>query len=337
MARALRIQYPGAYYHVTCRGNERKEIFRDSTDRQVFLEKLSYSLDIYNVSLLAYALMTNHFHILLTTPDGNLSEFMRHFNITYTSAFNRRHNRVGHLYQGRYKAFLIDADNYLLEVSRYIHLNPIRTKAHSKRPAKDKWTALLDNEFTSLPSYLSLKKRKHFIDYAIVLAQMGGDNREGRRRYRRFIGKGVEEEINSPLELGKGNGIVGKKDFVERIKAGFVSNFLPKREQPSLRELRKAFQPEELIEQFLHLTGKEKNEICRKGKNSVERAILMDFLYRFCKIPQPQIGRLVGGIDYSSVSQARKRLHNRIARDRNLRKAYSELTSQLIDLSRAKI
>lgn len=337
MARALRIQYPGAYYHVTCRGNEKKEIFLDSTDRQVFLEKLSYSLNIYNVSLLAYTLMMNHFHILLTTPDGNLSEFMRHFNITYTSAFNRRHDRVGHLYQGRYKAFLIDADNYLLEVSRYIHLNPIKTKTYSKKPAKDKWSTLLDNEFSSLPGYLSLRKRKHFIDYAIVLSQMGGDNRDGRGRYRRFIGRGVEEDTNSPLELGKGNGIVGERGFVEQIKARFVSNSLPKREQPSLRELGKAFQPEELIDQFLRLTGKEKKEICRRGKNSVERAMLMDFLYRFCQISQPQIGRLVGGIDYSSVSQARRRLHNRIARDSELRKAYSELTSQMIDLSRPKI
>ena len=103
--RPLRIQYPGAYYHVTCRGNERRKIFLDAQDHKIFLEKLSRSLDIYNVSLLTYVCMQNHFHLLVTTPDGNLSEVMRHFNISYTSAFNRRHSRVGHLYQGRYKAF----------------------------------------------------------------------------------------------------------------------------------------------------------------------------------------------------------------------------------------
>jgi len=111
MARPLRIQFPGAFYHITCRGNERKAIFSDQTDQNAFLEKLSLSLDIFNVSLLAYVMMPNHFHLLLTTPEGNLSEFMRHFNISYTSAFNRRHKRVGHLYQGRYKAFVIQADN----------------------------------------------------------------------------------------------------------------------------------------------------------------------------------------------------------------------------------
>jgi putative transposase len=142
MARPLRIQYPGAYYHVTCRGNERREIFVDATDQQIYLERLSTSLETYNVVLLAYVCMTNHFHVLVSTPEGNLAEFMRHFNISYTSAFNNRHNRVGHLYQGRYKSFLIDADSYLLEVSRYIHLNPVRIAASGRISVEKKWDVL---------------------------------------------------------------------------------------------------------------------------------------------------------------------------------------------------
>ena len=104
MARALRILIPGAHYHVTCRGNERKAIFRDDSDREAFLEKLRGSLAIYQVELHAYVLMSNHFHLMVSTPRGNLSEFMRHFNVSYTSVYNRRHKRVGHLYQERYKA-----------------------------------------------------------------------------------------------------------------------------------------------------------------------------------------------------------------------------------------
>ena len=103
MARALRIQLAGSFYHVTCRGNERKSIYRDDTDRQTFLTKLQDSLRIYQVELHAYVLMDNHFHLLVRTRRANLSEFMRHFNISYTSAFNRRHHRVGHLYQGATK------------------------------------------------------------------------------------------------------------------------------------------------------------------------------------------------------------------------------------------
>src|SRR5512140_10640 len=102
MVRPLRIQYPGAVYHVTCRGNEWRDIFQDDKDRRKFVAILSRSLETYSVELYAYVLMSNHFHLLVATPLGNLGEFMRHFNITYTGTFNRCHRRVGHLYQGRY-------------------------------------------------------------------------------------------------------------------------------------------------------------------------------------------------------------------------------------------
>ena len=145
--------------------------------------------------------------MLITTPAGNLSEFMRHFSISYTSAFNRRHLRVGHLYQGRYKAFLIDADNYLLAVSRYIHLNPIRTEAFLNKTNKEKWDALLQYGTSSLSGYFSVRKRPDFVNYSTVLDYIGGDNPKGRQGYRQFMRMGIEEEVESPLELGKGNGI----------------------------------------------------------------------------------------------------------------------------------
>jgi len=337
MARPLRIQYPGAYYHVTCRGNERRRIFYDEEDYSVFIEKLDLSLEIYNVVLLVYICMPNHFHLLLTTPEGNLSEFMRHFNISYTSAFNRRHRRVGHLYQGRYKAYLIDADNYLLEVSRYIHLNPVRTKALSKRPFNEKWKALLKYSWSSLPGYLSVRKRKKFINYKTILDYMGGDNRRGREEYRRFLRGGIGRETESPLEVGKGHGIIGKADFIGWIKEKFLSKETSKREQPALRELEKEYRPEELIKHYASLTGKRKEDICRRSKRSTERAMLMELLYRFCKISQPEIGRLVGGIDYSAVSQARRRLRSRMEREPELRKRFDKLSDRLQQVSRGKI
>lgn len=342
MARPLRIQYPGAFYHVTCRGNERRQIFLGAHDYKVFLEKLSLSLDIYNVSLMAYVCMPNHFHLLVTTPDGNLSEFMRHLNISYTSAFNRIHRRVGHLYQGRYKAFLIDADNYLLEVSRYIHLNPIRgkafsKKAFSKKPAKKKWEALSGYKTSTLPGYLYVRKRTDLVDYKTILDYMGGDSRKGRDTYRRFIRRGVERGIENPLELGKGHGIVGETDFVEWIREKFLSKKASKRELPALRQLRKRFKPNELIENLARLTKKDKRDICQRGKNVLERSMLMELLYRFCDITQPEIGRLVGGIDYSAVSQARKRLHIRMEQEPKLKKRFNKLSNQLLRLSRTKI
>ncbi|MCD4775836.1 MAG: transposase [Candidatus Aegiribacteria sp.] len=337
MVRSLRIQYPGAYYHVTCRGNERKLIFADAQDQKALLEKLSLSLEIYNVSLLTYVCMPNHFHLLVTTPDGNLSEFMRHFNISYTSSFNRRHDRVGHLYQGRYKAFLIDSDNYLLSVSRYIHLNPIRIKAYAEKSIDEKRGILLNYEASSFSGYLSVLKRRDFVNYSNVLDYIGGDNRKGRQEYQKFVESGIDQDTENPLESGKGIGIVGGADFVQSIKERFLNMKASEREQPALKELRKELKPEELINRFTKLINKSRDDICQRGKRSLERSMLMELLYRFCRITQPEIGRLLGGIDYSSVSQARKRLHIKLENEPQLKKRFEKLSDQLIQMSRGKI
>ncbi len=130
---------------------------------------------------------------------------------------------------------------------------------------------------------------------------------------------------------------MGETDFVDWIKEGFLRGDRSKREQPALRQLRKAFEPEELIEHFVHLTDMDKEEVCKRGKNSFERAMLMEFLYRFCQITQPQIGRLVGGIETSAVSRARKRWQAKLQRQLHHQKIYNELKDQLTELSRIKI
>ncbi|MEW6682133.1 MAG: transposase [Nitrospirota bacterium] len=128
MARPLRVQYPGALYHVTARGNERKAIFRTDADREQFLAVLAQAVARYRLRLHAYVLMDNHYHLLLETEEANLSLALRHLNGVYTGYFNRAYDRVGHLFQGRFKAIVVDKTSYLLELSRYIHLNPVRIR-----------------------------------------------------------------------------------------------------------------------------------------------------------------------------------------------------------------
>ena len=336
MARPLRIEYPGAFYHVTCRGNDRQNIYRDEEDNELFLERLGESLDVYNVSLLSYVCMTNHFHLLVTTPDGNLSNFMRHFNIGYTASFNRRHKRSGHLYQGRYKSFLIDADTYLKEVSRYIHLNPVRLKKCAKLDSKEKVELLKKSRYNSLAGYTSLKKREPFLNYSTILDYFGGDTEEGRRRYRQFVNNGLGDILDSPLDSGRGTGIVGSDSFVETIRDTYLTKLDQKgtREQPELKEVKKKFKPEELICHYCRITENEQDVVCSKGKNSTDRAILMELLYRYCKITQPEIGQLMGGIDYSSVSVSRKRLREKMEKERQLKERFDNIDSEM---SRIKI
>lgn len=126
MGRPLRIQYPGASYHITSRGNEKREIFRSNGDRGKFLSYLKSAHERYGGMIHVYCLMNNHYHLLLETPRGNLSQILHHINGAYTIYFNIKRRRSGHLFQGRYKAILLEKDAYCQELSRYIHLNPAR-------------------------------------------------------------------------------------------------------------------------------------------------------------------------------------------------------------------
>lgn len=324
MARPLRIQYPGAVYHVTCRGNERREIFRDDKDRKTFLEILSQSIEIYNIRLYSYILMSNHFHLLIETPLGNLGEFMRHFNITYTSHFNRRHKRVGHLYQGRYKSIVVDKDEYLSVLSRYIHLNPIRTKQVKGKAGEEKIEILMNYNWSSLPGYITKGKKEKIIDYEKVLDEYGGDNAKGRKAYE----KRIKEDIAQGLEIRDkiiGQSIIGGEEFIEWIKEKFIKGERD-RECPPLRDLQRYRAKEEIMRVITKETGKSFEEIKAEGRNL--RQIAMDILYRIGSIKGVEIGKMFG-VDYSTVSQGRKRLREKMQKDKKLRELVARIEQNL--------
>ena len=149
MARQLRLEYEGAFYHITSRGNERKRVYFSRYDYDKFKEYLGEAQDKYGFRLHCYVLMTNHYHLLIETPNGNISKVMHYVNGAYTNYVNRKRNRSWHLFQGRYKAILIDHDNYLLELSRYLHLNPVRANIVAKPQ---------EYRQSSYKSYISRKK-----------------------------------------------------------------------------------------------------------------------------------------------------------------------------------
>jgi REP element-mobilizing transposase RayT len=324
MARALRILIPGAYYHVTCRGNERKAIFRDDTDRADFLEKLQGSLAIYQVELHAYVLMSNHFHLMVSTPRGNLSEFMRHFNVSYTSAYNRRHKRVGHLYQGRYKAILIDKDSYLLELSRYVHLNPVRIRPHQGKPIQEQIHELEHYRWSSLQGYVDPKKKQSWVRYDSVLGQIG----ESRKKYREFVVEGMRGGYSTPWEGVTGQVVLGEKDFVERVKRR-IDKKGSKREQPAIGQLQ-AKSPEAVLSEVARYFGVEEKRLTgRRTGCRDERAVAMELIYRYGRISQAEIGKVFGGLDYTAVSRERKRLRERMEQENGLSKAVSGIEMRL--------
>ena len=329
MSRALRVQYEGAYYHVACRGNERRNIFRDNTDRVVFLSCLERSAEIYDVRVLCYVLMDNHFHLLIQTLKANLSEFMRHFNISYTGAFNRRHKRVGHLYQGRYHAILVEKDSYLMEVSRYLHLNPVRVKTIVAKSPEEKKGLLSKFLWSSYRGYVSSRRRPSFLDCSDVLDYFGGDDVKGRRQYAIFVKEGIGAEVENPFEEVVGQLVLGGEEFVERIKERFLSQEQKDRETPALRSIPASKNPAQVIDAAAGILGLAPNRLIARGKATVERGLVMELLYRHCGMTQPQIGQLMGDIYYSTVSRSRKKFLERLKEDEHLRTTFCEITSTL--------
>jgi REP-associated tyrosine transposase len=308
MARPLRINYPGAFYHVTCRGNERRPIYRDRTDYQSFLGHLQNSLETYGVLLHAYVLMTNHFHLMIETPRGNLSEFMRHLNVTYTGYFNRQHRRVGHLFQGRFKAILVDGDSYLLELSRYVHLNPVRLRKYGNHSWKERLRVLGSYPWSSLMGYLQEGKREPFVAYERVLEYVGGETEKGRQAYGQFVEEGIRSGVVRPWEKTIGQVILGSEGFVEKLRSqvGFKGD----RERPSVRALQR-LSPERVVRKISQVVGWSEEALCRRG-GGWERALVMDCLYRYSGLKQREIGDRMGGVGYSRVSRARKEIREAV-------------------------
>lgn len=328
MSRPLRIDYPDAYYHVTCRGNERRAIFKDDQDRSVFLEKLQSSLSIYGVRLHCYVLMDNHFHLVVETPKGNLSEFMRHFNVSYTGFYNRRHRRVGHLYQGRFKAILVEADSYLLELSCYVHLNPVRVGAMRREGAKGRLKHLGRYRWSSLEGYLSYGKRRSWVLYDQVLSYVGGS----RRRYGRFVEEGLWLGYRTPWDDLRGQVILGEEGFWERVKGKWLRDEGARKdkERPSLRLLEKIGPEEALRKVAGYFKLKPQELIKKRSGHRDQRGLLMEVMYRFCGLKQREIGRELGGIGYTQVSHERGRIREKMERDSKVRRWDKEVESLLI-------
>ena len=215
MARPLRIEFPGAVYHVTSRGDRREPIFDDDEDRLNLLSVVAHTMRRFDASLLAFCLMDNHYHFVIHTRMANLSQLMRQLNGVYTQTYNRRHHKVGHLFQGRFKGILVDCDAYLLEVCRYVDLNPVRARL-VRDPGKWRWS--------SYAAHIGEKAAPAWLDTAAVHSYLLGreaktaaDQRKAGLHYAAHVaaGKGIklwDAALVQQIYLGD-------PDFVERMQA----------------------------------------------------------------------------------------------------------------------
>jgi REP element-mobilizing transposase RayT len=308
MGRPLRIEYPGAHYHVTSRGNERKDVFKSQKDREQFLQYLESAVSRYDAVIHAYCLMSNHYHLLLETPSGNLSKIMQHINGAYTNYFNMKRKRNGHLFQGRYKAIVIEADEYAQELSRYIHLNPVRANMVAN-PEEYRWSSYLD--------YISARKRPEWLETSFILDYFGkGEDRF--RKYRGFVEELLGSEYESPLDGVVASTILGSESFVCELTDKHIDGKQNDRELPAARKL--------ISKPSLQAIHKAVEEIFEGSKLTKNGTIYL--CHKYSGAGLKEIGAMFGTKE-SAVSQTSRRFALVLERDKELLKQIEKVRKGL--------
>lgn len=317
MARPIRIEYEGAIYHVTSRGNERKKIFFGETDYDKFRAYLREGQDKFGYLVHCYVLMTNHYHLVIQTPHGNLSELMHYVNGSYTNYINRKNGRQGHLLQGRYKAILIDCDAYLLQVSRYLHLNPVRAGLVAKPE---------EYPYSSYRSYVSSHK-EDFVYRNLIWEMIANNHKGGPKGYRQFVEKVIGEEGESPLKNIYGGVILGKETFINEVLARLRDDTLKSEEITHRKKLRGTMNSEAVIN-AIALYFKVPGEAVRENKKPY-RKIAVYLLKQYTGLTNREIMELFGRVSYSAIAKAYERFRGDLMKDKALQKEVEAITSSL--------
>ncbi|MBI5194784.1 MAG: transposase [Nitrospirae bacterium] len=321
MARPLRIEYEGALYHIAARGNERNPIYRGEGDYQKFLEILSKLPLRYGIILHGYVLMENHYHLLIETPKGNITKTMHWLNATYTGFFNQKYKRAGHLFQGRYKGLLIEKERYLVAVSRYIHLNPVRALM-VRKPEGYRWS--------SYTEYIGKEKKSKWLRCDWILGQYSLDDTRARKQYKAFVEEGLTLNENPFKEL-KGRLILGNEDLINGIKKRI--KLKRHREIPESKRLVKSIKYEDVITAVTNKFEISGEKIKETGKrNNLARKVSLYLLRWYTDMSNAEIAEYFG-IGYTAVSQAAARLRVELEKDRRLKKSIQEMEKELLLLS----
>jgi len=321
MARKLRVQFEGAIYHVTIRGVERRTIFDDNDDRERFLERLGEAVEEYGVRLFLFCLMTNHAHLLVETPQANLSAFMHKLQTAYTVYYNLRHKRAGHLMQGRFGAKPVAGDEYLLKLSRYIHLNPVFVGPMTGQPLVRRLMELRAYPWSSYRGYAGLAQSSDFVDDGPILAMMETPEKKRRRAYCRFVVAGIAETDDEFLEVLQGSAWgIGGNEFQERIRDLHtdMANQVKRPEDVSFRHAARKVRPEAVLGIVADTFGMKSDDLRKRCYDCVARAVTAQMLGKYAGMNQRDIGGLLNMGTGSAVCQQLKRLRDRRARGSDL-------------------
>ncbi len=319
MSRPLRIEYPGAMYHVMNRGNQRQDVFRKKIDCETFLERLGHFVELFNVELYCYVLMNNHFHLLLRTREANLGRFMQSFLTSFTIILNKRNKKSGHIFQGRYKAHLVESEQYISTLSRYIHLNPTRIKKYKDISIDEKKNILTQYTWSSYLAHIGLKEPDKFIDTTPVLSNWGTNNIAKMKNYRKYVEEGLYKDVENPFDLALRQQIIGSETFAERITRTKIMNMKirDRREEGKLHDFQSSLDPETIIEAVIdYFNISRKQLLQRRSPEKLPRQIAMYLCAKYCtsKVSLSDIGKLFS-ISISGIAIARDRMNKEMGKE----------------------
>ncbi len=309
MARPLRFAYKGALYHVHARGNERRKIFFTDTDYQKFKDYIAGAIEKYHCLVHCYVLMGNHYHLIIETPEANISKVMHYISGSYTTYINIKRGRNGHLFQGRYKSILVDKDPYLMELSRYIHLNPVRAKMVEKPE---------EYAYSSYNSYITGKPEK-IVTTDLILEMLSRQRKEAQNEYRGYVENGIGEALKNPLDNAYGGIILGGERFIKSVLRTIKEGYTVRAEVSHRKALRNEIVMEEIIEGVCRYFKVTREAVVKRQRGDIKN-IAIYLIKRHTGATNNEIGELFEGVSYSAVSKTYQRMLERLQADRELRK-----------------
>jgi len=334
MARPLRVEYPGAHYHVINRGNQRQIVFRSDADHELFLDKLWLFASQFGVNIMSYCLMPNHFHLYLATPSPNLSRFMQALLTSFTITLNRRRRSSGHLFQGRFKAVPVESEQYGSELSRYIHLNPIRTVRARALPLEDKRRLLVEYRWSSFAVLVGLRGGPDALYREGVLCRWGKTAQERHASYRRYVEEGLTADIADPMEMSSARAVLGSEPFVDRIRRLLHGERYPaeKGEELERKRMLKSFGSAEVLAVVSRVMVIPVEEIVSCGRRHVEaRRFAMRCVCEYCRHGE-SLGSLAKrfGVSVSGPTRARDRVIKEAAKNKHVAKTLEKIHDALL-------
>lgn len=332
MARPLRVEYPGACYHVMKRGNQRATVFHRSQDYEVFLSKLGHFAPHFHVRVFCYCCMPNHFHLYVKTQEANLSRFMQSLLTAFSVSLNKARGSSGHVFQGRFKAHLVEEEGYQAVLSRYIHLNPVRMEVYRDRSVAERRAHLRAFPWSSYLAYIGQRQTPDWLDMDPILSDFPGSRKTRMERYGRYVEEGLLRELASPYAGAAEQTLVGSDHFVDRIRRAYLLHRQgDRREQPSLVRLQESLGLEDVTAAVADYYRLERERLLlRKGAHRQARRVLMYCASTYAR-HQCTLTELAGafGVSVSGLTRARDRVADLLPRSKKLRQVLDNVKKRL--------